>query len=293
MNSVGFIGLGTMGKPMALNLLKAGYRLTVHDLDPDSVAILSAQGAKAEKSCRVMARNCDIVITMLPEATHVEEVVFGAGGVMEGLHEGMLFIDMSSITPDTSKRIAKALAEKGIGALDAPVSGGPGGAESGTLSIMAGGSEEAFQKGLPVLKVFGNKILHMGEAGSGQLTKLCNQMLIGIHMQAVCEAYTLATKSGLDLRKVRDALMGGVANSRVLELQGQKIIDRSFEQPAFKLKLHRKDLTAALLAGKTAGVPMFATSLVVQLMEAAMANGYAEFDHTTIMLIEEQLANLQ
>ena len=143
------------------------------------------------------------------------------------------------------------------------------------------------------METLGRKVLHMGGPGSGQLTKLCNQILIGIHIQAVAEAYALAVKSGLDIQKVREALMGGVANSRVLELQGQKIIDRTFDQPAFKLKLHRKDLNAALIAGKEAGVPLYATSFVVQQMEAAMAQGYAELDHTSLMLIEEQLANIK
>jgi len=293
MEKIGFIGLGTMGNPMALNLIKAGYELMVNDINPESVKFLVSQGARAAQSIESIASDCNVVITMLPEASHVEQVVFGKDGLINGIKEGGLLIDMSSIVPETSKKIQKALSGKGADALDAPVSGGPTGAESGTLSIMVGGNESAFQKGLPILEVLGKKILHMGAPGSGQLTKLCNQVLIGIHMQAVCEAYALASKSGLNIEKVREAMMGGVANSRVLELQGQKIIDRSFDLPAFKLKLHRKDLTAALIAGREAGVPMYATSLVMQQMEAAMAQGYAELDHTTIMLIEEHLANIK
>ena len=240
---IGFIGLGTMGRPMAVNLLK--------------------------------------------------EVVTGKGGLLEGVHKGMLLIDMSSITPEVSKRMQQALSEKGADALDAPVSGGPAGAENGTLSIMVGGHEEAFQRGLPVLEVLGRRILLMGGPGSGQLTKLCNQILIGVNLQAVAEAFTLARKSGLDVGKVREAMMGGVANSKVLELHGQKIIDRSFDKPAFKLKLHHKDLKAALEAGEAAGVPLLAASLVAQQMEAAMRQGYAELDHTAITLVEEQLANIK
>jgi len=156
-----------------------------------------------------------------------------------------------------------------------------------------GGSEASFQRGLPVLEKLGRKILHMGEAGSGQTTKLCNQILIAIHIQAVAEAFALAKKAGLDLTKVREALMGGVANSRVLELHGQKIIDRTFDQPAFKLKLHRKDLNNALETGKILAVPLYTTAFVAQQMDAAIAQGYAELDHTTIMLIEEQLANIK
>jgi len=290
---IGFIGLGTMGRPIALNLLKAGYALIVHDTDLAVVDVLVMRGAKAGNSYLDIARQCNIVITMLPEAHHVEQVVLGTQGLIHGIQEGMLLIDMSSIIPEISQKIQKVLLEKGADALDAPVSGGPAGAEKGTLSIMVGGNLEAYQKGLPVLEVLGGRILHMGGPGSGQLTKICNQILIGVHLQAVVEAFALAYKSGLDIRKVREAMMGGLANSRVLELHGQKIIDRTFEQPAFKLKLHLKDIKAALEAGRNAGVPLYATSLVAQQMEAAMELGYAELDHTTIMLIEEQLANLK
>jgi 2-hydroxy-3-oxopropionate reductase len=200
---------------------------------------------------------------------------------------------MSSIAPETSIKINKALRAKGADSLDAPVSGGPPGAVSATLSIMVGGSEAAYQKSLPVLEKLGKKILHMGEAGSGQMTKLCNQIMIGIHIQAVVEAFALAKKSGLDLKKVREALMGGAANSKVLELHGQKILDRTFDRPAFKLKLHRKDLNNALTTGKTMAVPLYLTAFVAQQMDAAIAHGFAELDHTTLMLIEEELANIR
>lgn len=292
-DKIGFIGLGTMGRPMAENLLKAGYKLVVYDTSPEAVHALVMQGAQDCNSYSDIARQCAIVITMLPEAHHVEEVVLGAQGLIHGVHEGMLLIDMSSIIPEVSQKVQKALFDKGADALDAPVSGGPVGAENGVLSIMAGGNVEAYHKGLPVLEVLGGRILHMGPPGSGQLTKLCNQILIGVHLQAVAEAFALARKSGLDIRKVREALMGGVANSKVLEIHGQKIIDRTFDQPAFKLKLHYKDIKAALEAGKNAGVPLYATSLVAKQMEAAMEQGYSELDHTTIMLIEEQLAHIK
>ena len=256
MVKIGFVGLGTMGKPMALNLLKAGYSLVVNDIDNKSVNELSSNGATTSGSYAGIAKECDIVITMLPESYHVENVVFGLNGILEGVKPGLLLIDMSSIAPETSIKVNKALLSKGADSLDAPVSGGPQGAVAGTLSIMVGGSESAFQQGLPVLEILGKKILHMGQAGSGQTTKLCNQVMIAVHIQAVAEAFTLAKKSGLDLKKVHEALMGGVANSRVLELQGQKILDRTFDQPAFKLKLHRKDLNNALETGKTMAVPI-------------------------------------
>jgi 2-hydroxy-3-oxopropionate reductase len=290
---IGFIGLGTMGKPMALNLLKAGYSLVVNDIDKGSIDELLSKGATTSNSCSLVAKGCDVVITMLPESHHVDEVVFGLNGILEGAGPGLLLIDMSSIAPEISIKVNKALLAKGADSLDAPVSGGPQGAEAGTLSVMVGGSVPAFQKGLPVLEKLGKKILHLGEAGSGQTTKLCNQILIGVHIQAVAEAFALAKKSGLDLAKVREALMGGAANSKVLELHGQKILDRSFDKPAFKLKLHRKDLDNALETGKTMSVPLYLTGFVAQQMDAAIAQGFAELDHTSIMLIEEQLANIK
>lgn len=293
MIKIGFIGLGTMGKPMAINLLKAGYSLVVNDIDKKTVVELVSKGATTLNSYSSIAAVCDIVITMLPESKHVENVVFGLNGILEGAKPGFLLIDMSSIAPAISIKVNQALLAKGADSLDAPVSGGHQGAEAGILSIMAGGSETAFKRGLPVLEKLGTKILHMGETGSGQTTKLCNQILIGIHIQAVAEAFALAEKSGLDLHKVREALMGGAANSRVLELHGQKILDRTFDQPAFKLKLHRKDLNNALDTGKAIAVPLYLTAFVAQQMDAAMAQGFAELDHTTIMLIEEQLANIK
>jgi 2-hydroxy-3-oxopropionate reductase len=293
MIKIGFIGLGTMGKPMVTNLLKAGFSVVVNDINKNSMDELVSAGATSSDSYSFIAKESDIVITMLPESHHVENVILGPNGIIEGAKEGLLLIDMSSIAPEISIKINKAMLTKGADSLDAPVSGGPMGAEAATLSIMVGGSEQAFQKGLPVLEKLGMKILHMGKAGSGQTTKLCNQILIGIHIQAVAEAFALAKKSGLDLIKVREALMGGVANSKVLELHGQKILDRSFDKPAFKLKLHRKDLFNALETGKSKSVPLFLTAIVAQQMDAAIAQGYAELDHTTLMLIEEQLANIK
>lgn len=293
MIKIGFIGLGTMGKPMAINLLNAGYSLVINDIDKISVEDMVSKGATISDSYSLMAKECDMIITMLPESYHVENVVLGLNGILEGMKPGFLLIDMSSIAPETSIKVNKAMIKRGADSLDAPVSGGPQGAEAGILSIMVGGSKQAFLQGLPILEILGKKILHMGEAGSGQTTKLCNQILIGIHIQAVVEAFALAKKTGLDLTKVREALMGGAANSRVLELHGQKILDRSFDKPAFKLKLHRKDLNNALEAGKNMAVPLYLTAFVAQQMDAAIAQGWAELDHTTIMKIEEQLANIR
>ncbi len=289
---IGFIGLGTMGKPMALNLIKAGYSLLIYDIDVESINDLVSKGARASSSVAEIGRQCNVVITMLPEARHVQEVVLAKGGLIDHLSKGTLFIDMSSIAPQTSKLIAEKLSEKGCYVLDAPVSGGPAGAESGTLSIMVGGNQQAWEKGLPILEVLGKKIVYMGEAGSGQLTKLCNQILIAVNLQAVIEAFALAAKSGLNLLKVREVLSGGAAGSKVLEMHGLKIIERTFDQPAFKLKLHRKDLAAAIETANHIGVPLAATELVISKMDEAIALGYAEMDHTSTMLIEELLANI-
>ncbi len=289
---IGFIGLGTMGKSMAVNLLKAGHSLIIKQRNNKSQDILINQGAILSNSYAEIANQCEVVITMLPESKDVEDVVFGKNGIIHGAKSGMLFIDMSSIPPNVSIKINELLKDKGVYSLDAPVSGGPQGAENGNLSIMVGGIKEAFEKGLPILKVLGSKILHMGSAGSGQTTKLCNQILIGVHIQAVAEAFVLAKKSGLDLIKVREALLGGIAYSKVLELHGQKIIDRTFDKPVFKLKLHRKDLATALEAGKNISVPLYATAIVVQQMDAAITNGNADLDHTSIVLVEEQLSNI-
>jgi len=289
---IGFIGLGTMGLPMAINLLKAGCSVVVYNYNNKNLEPVVSQGAEVCSSYIEIASQCDVVITMLPESRHVETVILGKGGLIEGMRPGSLCIDMSSIAPQMAIECYKRLKEKHVAMLDAPVSGGPQGAKNGTLSIMVGGTESTFYKGLPLLEILGGKILHMGEAGSGQTTKLCNQILIGVHLQAVSEAFVLAKKSGLDLVKVREALLGGVASSKVLELHGQKIIERSFDKPAFKLKLHRKDLAEALEAGKINSVPLYATALVAQQMDASIAQGNAELDHTTIMLIEEQLANI-
>ncbi len=288
---IGFIGLGTMGKPMVQNLIKAGYSLMIYDVNVEMMNFLVTEGAIASSVAEI-GQQCDVVISMLPEASHVQQVVLGENGLVENFKQGALFIDMSSITPQASTEIAQVLASKGVDALDAPVSGGPVGAENGTLSIMVGGTAQAWERGLPILKVLGEKIVHLGEAGSGQLTKLCNQILIGVNLQGVIEAFALATKAGLDVSKVREVLLGGAAGSKVLEMHGLKILQRTFDQPAFKLKLHRKDLAAAIETGNHIGVPLPATLLAFSKMDEAIAQGYAEMDHTITMLIEEQQANI-
>ena len=290
MKKIGFIGLGIMGKPMALNLIKAGYSLLVLDKDKTRSDELVAAGAQSFSSNKALAQESDLVITMLPDSPDVEDVVFGKEGVLEGIQKGSVFIDMSTIAPSTAKKIYSVMQEKGVEALDAPVSGGQVGAESGNLSIMVGGSEQAFKRAEPLFDVMGKSYILVGETGAGQMTKACNQLIVGMTIQAVSEAFTLAKKAGVDLGKMREALLGGFAQSRILDLHGQRIIDRNFE-PGFKIKLHRKDMNIILQAGKEFSVPLYGSAQVAAHMDAILAQGNGELDHSAIALLLEQLSN--
>lgn len=289
METVGFIGLGIMGKAMAHHLLKAGYSLAVLEKNKASGELVQA-GAQTFTTAKAVAELADIVITMLPDSPDVEEVVLGNDGVMQGLRAGSLFIDMSTIAPATAKKIYQLMQDKGVDALDAPVSGGQVGAEAATLSIMVGGTQEGFQRGLPLFQVMGKNIVHIGDAGAGQTTKACNQMIVGMTIQAVAEAFTLAKKAGVNLEKMREALLGGFAQSRILDLHGKRIIEQNFK-PGFKIKLHRKDMNIALQSGKEFSVPLYGTALVAAHMDALMAQGNGDLDHSAIALFFEQLSN--
>ena len=289
MERIGFIGLGIMGKPMVRNLLKAGYSLTAHDLNRTSVEELAPEGAVPASSSREVAGKSDVIITMLPDSPDVEQAVMGPGGVLEGIGKGMLYIDMSTIAPSTSRKVYGIMKAKGVESLDAPVSGGEVGAKEATLSIMVGGTKEAFQRALPIFQVMGKNIVHMGEPGAGQVTKACNQIVVGVTMQAVAEALTLARKAGVDPAKVREALLGGFAQSRILDLHGKRMLDRNF-QPGFKIKLHRKDLNIALQTGRELSVPLFTTSQVAELMNALLAAGKGDLDHSSLGMLAEQLS---
>jgi len=292
MEKIGFIGIGIMGKPMCLNLLKAGYQVVAHDIVQQAIDDVVNEGATSATSPKAVAEQSDVVITMLPDSPEVEEVVLGAAGVGEGLRSGMLFIDMSTIAPETSKKVFSVLAEKGVEALDAPVSGGDVGAQAGTLSIMVGGSKAAFERALPLFEVMGKNIVHIGEAGAGQVTKACNQIIVGMTIQAVAEAMTIAKKSGVDIEKVRDALLGGFAQSRILDLHGKRIIDGNF-QPGFKIKLHRKDMNIALQTGRALSVPLPGSAQVASQMDAIIAQGNGELDHSALALFLEQISNVR
>jgi 2-hydroxy-3-oxopropionate reductase len=229
---------------------------------------------------------------MLPDSPEVEAIVIGENGVIAGIRKGSLFIDMSTIAPATSVSLFDVFAKKGVDALDAPVSGGQAGAEGATLSIMVGGNESAFHRAVPLFEKMGKNIVHIGKPGAGQTTKACNHIVVGLTIQAVAEALTLAKKSGVDVAKVRAALLGGFAQSKILDLHGQRIIDRNFK-PGFKVKLHRKDMNIALQTAKQLSVPLPATSIVASQMDALIARGDAELDHSSLALLSEQLAGLK
>jgi len=292
MERIGFIGLGIMGKPMARNLIKAGYSLVVHNRSRESVDELTGEGASPASSPKEVSENSDVVITMLPDSPDVELVVLGPDGIIEGLNPGMLHVDMSTIAPATARKVCEALNSKGVDSLDAPVSGGEVGAEEGTLSIMAGGAERAFKRALPLFEVMGKNIVHMGEAGAGQVTKACNQIVVSLTIQAVSESLGLARKAGVDPAKVREALLGGFAQSRILDLHGKRILDRNFE-PGFKVRLHRKDLAIALQTGRELKLPLFLTAQVAELMNALLATGRGDLDHSSLSLLVEQLGEIE
>jgi len=290
MEKIGFIGLGIMGRPMAKHLMKAGHSLLI--LSKSKAAEeLQKEGAKLFEDPSQLAAEAGTVITMLPDSPEVEAIVLGDHGVLSGIRKGSLYIDMSTIAPSTSVSLYNKFAKKGVEALDAPVSGGQAGAEGATLSIMVGGNDDAFKRAVPLFEKMGKNIVHIGKPGAGQTTKTCNQIVVGLTIQAVAEALTLAKKSGVDVAKVRAALLGGFAQSKILDLHGQRIIDRNFK-PGFKVKLHRKDMNIALQTGKQLSVPLPASSIVAAQLDALIARGDAELDHSSLALLEETLAGL-
>jgi 2-hydroxy-3-oxopropionate reductase len=288
---IGFIGLGIMGMPMAGNLLAAGYPLTVHNRSRGPVEELAVRGATRGGSPREVAASSDVVITMLPDSPDVEAVVLGPDGVAAGIREGALYIDMSTIGPAVSRRIATVLSERGVDAVDAPVSGGEPAAREGNLSIMAGGTEEAVERARPIFKVLGKATTHIGPAGAGQVAKAANQVVVALTIQAVAEALVLARKSGVDPARVRAALLGGFAQSRILDLHGQRMLDGAYD-PGFKLRLHRKDLAIALQLGREEHAPLFATAQAAELMDALLAQGAGDRDHSALATLYEQLSGV-
>lgn len=289
MKKIGFIGLGVMGRPMAKNLLAAGYPLTVWNRTGSRMEEPVSLGAKAAGSPKEVAESSDVVIIMVGDSPDVEEVALGPSGVIEGARPGLVVVDMSSISPIATRRIAEALAEKGVRMLDAPVSGGDVGARQATLSIMVGGPEDVYEDCLPIFRALGKQITHMGEIGSGQATKLCNQVICGLHIQAVCEGLILGARLGLDLERLLEVVTAGYANSRILSHLGPKMVERDF-RPGFKMRHQLKDLKNALNTAAALKVPLPCTALVQQLFRAVESEGLGEEGTQASILIMEKLA---
>jgi 2-hydroxy-3-oxopropionate reductase len=289
---IGFIGLGVMGKPMAKNLIKAGYSLMVYDINPDSVKEVVAAGAVQGSSPLQIGTECSVIITMLPNSPHVEQVITGKNGVLEGAKPGTIIIDMSSISPIVAKKLYAAAAEKGVDMLDAPVSGGEPKAKDGTMSIMVGGKEKIFESVKDILLSMGASAILIGEIGSGNIAKLANQIMVALHLAAVSEAMVFAEKAGVDAEKVYKAIRGGLAGSTVLDAKMPLILDRNFK-PGGPIRMHTKDLLNVRDAALEIDAPIPLTTQVLECMKAMKADGKQEHDHCGIIQYWEKLANVE
>jgi 2-hydroxy-3-oxopropionate reductase len=287
---IGFIGLGIMGRSMAQNLLKAGFQVAVYNRSKPPVDLLVSKGASAAPSPNAVAERSDVVITMVTDSEAVEDVVLGKGGVIEGAREGLVLIDMSTISPSATRSVSAALAAKRTKMLDAPVSGGDTGAREGTLTIMVGGDPEVFEGCLPVLQVMGKKVVHMGGTGAGQLTKLANQILVACNMIGVSECLNFAKRSGLDVGKVIDSLSAGAASSWTLVNLGPRMAKRDFA-PGFKVKLLQKDLRYVLASADEVDAALPATELVHQLYKQLEEKGLGEVGTQALLTAVEQLSS--
>ena len=285
--AVGFIGIGAMGEPMALNLIKAGYQLTVYARRAEAAAALVKAGAALAATPAAVARASDIVVTMVTTAADCEQVTLGAQGIIEGAAAGAVVIDMATISPLAARRIAEALATRGIEHIDAPVSGGPMGARDGTLSIMAGGADAVFARVKPLFEAMGKTILHMGDHGAGQVTKACNQLSLTVTLQGVAEAINLAARCGVDPVKVREAMLGGFAASRVLELFGKRMVERDFEH-GVDARFYHKDLNIVLGLTHELGLPSPAAAGTLQQINALVGRGGAYSDFSRMIEVLEQ-----
>ncbi|WKB55023.1 2-hydroxy-3-oxopropionate reductase [Eleftheria terrae] len=279
-NKIGFIGLGIMGAPMAAHLQRGGYKLFLHDRGNPPAALVEG-GATVCTNAAEVAKRADIVILMVPDTPHVEDVLFGEHGVARGLSGGKLVIDMSSISPIATKDFARRINALDCLYLDAPVSGGEVGAKAASLTIMVGGPAKAFETARPLFELMGKNITHVGANGDGQTTKVANQIIVALNLQAVAEALLFASKAGADPAKVRQALMGGFASSRILEVHAERMVKRTFE-PGFRIELHQKDLNLALQGAKALGVALPNTAVVQELMNTCAANGLSGADHSAL-----------
>jgi 2-hydroxy-3-oxopropionate reductase len=288
----GFIGLGIMGKPMSRNLLKAGYQLVVYDINAEAVRELAAAGAETASSPGEVARQCDVIVTMLPNSPHVKAVALGPNGIIEGVRAGMILVDMSSIAPLAAQEVAKSLAEKGVEMLDAPVSGGEPKAVEGTLSIMVGGKKEIFERCREMLGKMGTSVVLCGSIGAGNTTKLANQIIVALNIAAMSEALVLGAKAGVNPETIYQAIRGGLAGSTVLDAKAPMVLNGNFK-PGFRIELHIKDLANALETGHEVGVPLPLTSQVMEIMQALKVDGKAGNDHGGIIQFYEKLARFE
>ncbi len=286
---IGFVGLGIMGKPMVRNLLKAGHSLTVYDFVGTAMEEAVTDGAKPAASAKEVAQKAPVVITMVPDSADSEAAILGPNGVLEGASRGSMVIDMSSIAPGTSQKIAAACEAAGVDFLDAPVSGGEPGAVAGTLAIMVGGKKDVFDRHLDLMNVMGGSVVHCGDYGAGNTTKLANQIIVAANIEAVAEALVLAKKAGLDPNVVFEAIKGGLAGSNVLNAKGPMMIAGNF-QPGFRIRLHRKDLRNALLTGDELGVPLPVTGLIQGMLGSLTNDGKQDLDHSAIANFIEDMA---
>ena len=289
---IGFIGLGIMGKPMCKNLINKGYDLVVMDLDVDKTDELVGMGAKVVMSPKAVAERTDIIFIMLRNSPEVEEVALGTDGILDGVSRGSIVIDMSSIEPSVSRKVASALAKKDVDMLDAPVSGGRAKADEGTLSIMVGGKQEVFDKCYDILKVMGASVVRTGDIGAGNITKLANQVIVALNLTAMSEALVLATKAGVDPDLVFQAIRGGLAGSAVLDAKAPKIIARDFE-PEMRIFHHMKDLKNALNTSHDIGVPLPLTASALEIMQALKVDAMDHLDHGAIICHYEKLAKIK
>jgi len=290
MAKLGFIGLGIMGKPMAGHLLAAGHAVHIYDVNLEPVKELASKKAVVCSHSKEVAQKSDIIFIMVPDTPDVEAVLFGKDGVAEGVRSGSIVVDMSSISPIATKEFARKLAALGVKMLDAPVSGGQVGAEKATLSIMVGGEPEVFEQIKPYFELMGKNIVHIGENGDGQTCKVANQIVVALTIEAIGEALLFASKAGADPKKVREALLGGFAQSRILEVHGERMIGRSFD-PGFRIRLHQKDLNLALQAARSLGLSLPNTATTQELFNAVAAQGGSDLDHSAMVLALETLAN--
>lgn len=290
MQKIGFIGIGIMGKPMVKNLIDAGYPLVAYDINKEALEEIISYGAKGVSSCKEVASQCDIIITMLPNSPDVKKVVLGKEGVIEGVRDGQILIDMSSIAPLVSQEIAKELYEKGVEMLDAPVSGGQEKAQSGTLAIMVGGKEEIFKKCKDILEVMGKPTL-VGDIGAGQTTKLVNQVIVAINIAGVAEGLLLGKKAGVDPQRIFEAIKGGLAGSQCLTDKAPRMFKGEYN-PGFRMKLHVKDLNNVLETSRELHTAMPLCAQVMEMMQTLMADGKSEIDHGGLALFYEKLNSI-